>query len=226
MKEGIFILDISDKNNITEVNQFIPDIHYPIPNPNSIQTPNARGLTVKDDLLYVCYDAGGLRIIDISDKSNPVEIGRYINAVNNKQQAFNNIILNGDLAYVATDYCGMEIIDISNPNLPTRTAWLNPWGCETAQNNWFNSGGHVNQLAYDPQSNFIFLSSGRSEMLVVDVENPLHPKIKSIFGDVDNEEGVWGIDLKDDKVYLLYITSVVPYVSNFSGIRCIQWEEI
>jgi len=42
MSKGIFVFDISDKNEIVLTEQFIPDVNFPVPNPNSVQEPNAR----------------------------------------------------------------------------------------------------------------------------------------------------------------------------------------
>src|SRR5687768_2102051 len=73
MKSGLVVLDISDKSDITFVSQFIPDISYPDslnPNPDLY---NARGMEVKNSVVYLCFDAGGLRIINCTDHANPVE---------------------------------------------------------------------------------------------------------------------------------------------------------
>lgn len=76
MDEGVLILDISDKNAIHVVGHLVPDPTFP---PTIPYAPNARGMEVRGDFLYLAYDAGGLRIIDISDTSNPVEIQQYMN---------------------------------------------------------------------------------------------------------------------------------------------------
>src|SRR5205085_7057044 len=93
MTHGLVILDVTDKNNIQFASRFVPSIYYPDANP----TPsfyNARGMEVKNDIVYLCYDAGGLRIINVQDKLNPVETGRYSNPVmNGLPRAYNNIIL-------------------------------------------------------------------------------------------------------------------------------------
>ena len=115
MNNGLLIFDIQNKQQIQLLSQFVPDKNFPTPNPNSIQEPNARGFDIKDNYAYLCYDAGGIRVIDVSDKKNPQEISQYINGTFNKQKAYNNILINGNYAYVASDYCGLETLDISNP---------------------------------------------------------------------------------------------------------------
>ncbi len=83
----------------------------------------------------------------------------------------------------------------------------------------------MNQIRYDPASDLLFVSSGKSEIVVVDVSNPSNPTVKSTYGALDNDEGVWGVDLKGNKLYLLYITAIIPFTSNYSGIRCVEWIE-
>lgn len=222
MSKGIYVFDVSDKNNIAELSQFVPDLDFPNPNPGSIQRPNARGMAIRANHLFVANDAGGIRVIDVSDKSNLREISKYINNRFNKQKAYNNILLNGDYAYVATDYCGMEILDISDVKNIQLASWCNPWRCDTPENNWFNSEGHTNQLVYDAQNKRVALSSGGSEITVMDVSDPENCKFISSLGTRDNNLGTWGLTMSGSKVYATYITTLIPFTGNWSGIKCIE----
>lgn len=81
MQSGLVILDITDKNDIQFVSEFVPDINYPPilnPNPNYY---NARGMGVKNSIVYLCYDAGGIRIINCNNKLVPLETGHWCNPV-------------------------------------------------------------------------------------------------------------------------------------------------
>lgn len=223
MNQGLMIFDISDKSNISLVSQYIPDRHFPTENPNDIQEPNARGMAIHDDLLYLCYDAGGIRVIDLSDKANPTEVGRYINEdMLHKAQAYNNIVLNGDLAYVAVDYCGLEILDISNPSEIERIGWWNPWECDAITNLWLYNDGHTNQLAFLEDEKRVYLSAGASELSVVDVSNPELPESCGGFGEVPNQQAVWGLESYQNKVLLTYINAVIPFIGTWSGIKIIE----
>ncbi|MDX1940347.1 MAG: hypothetical protein SFU99_07335, partial [Saprospiraceae bacterium] len=106
MEDGIIILDISDKENPIFVSQFQPDPSWPgVAN----YPPNARGIEIRDNILYLAYDAGGLRLIDISDKQNPVQIAQYVNTnlITRALPAYNNIRLVGDYAFITVDFCGL-----------------------------------------------------------------------------------------------------------------------
>ena len=81
-----------------------------------MQHPNARGLAIEENLLFVAYDSGGIRVIDVADKAKPREIARYINAaVGNKQQAYNNIVIRGRLAYAGFDVYDREPLPLGHP---------------------------------------------------------------------------------------------------------------
>jgi len=223
MTEGILTFEISAKKALTLVSTYQPNIHFPISNPNSVQHPNARGMAVRGDIMFLCNDAGGIRTIDISNKKDLKEIGRYINTSKNmKQQAYNNVVVNGNYAYAATDYCGMEVIDISDPKNMKLVGWWNPWNCNTIQNNWFNSDGHSNQLVLDPVKKRIYISTGKSELNVIDVNIPTDPRSILEYGSVGNKKATWGLEMSNGDIYLLYITSAIPFRANWAGIKILN----
>lgn len=218
MGNGLIILDISVKSDIQFVSQLIPQINWPDTNQDPAKV-NARGMEIRNDTVYLCYDAGGFRIIDVTQKSNPVEIGRYANPVmNGLPRAYNNIELDGNLAYIAVDYCGMEILDFSDVNNIQLLGWWNPYNCPT--NNWFSSPVHANEIKLNKNCQQVFLSTGKSDMIVVDVSNPSSPDSCNFYGGVTNNIGTWGIDVFENNLFLSYIcTFGIPFASNWSGFK-------
>ena len=224
MGNGLVVLDISNKSNIVFLSQFVPDISFPDPNPDPPKY-NARGMAVKNGLVYLCYDAGGLRIIDVSDKMNPVEVGRYSNpALNGLPRAYNNIILENNLAHIAIDYCGLEILDVSDPSQINQVGWWNPWDCQSNPLNWFSSPGHTNEMAYNPDCQTIFLSTGKSDLYAVDISDPTQPDSCFSYGGVSNNIGTWGVSAFDNNIFLSYICAIVPFVSNWTGVKILSYE--
>lgn len=224
MQHGLFILDVSDPANITEVSQFVPDISFPNPNNPDPDKYNARGMHVRDDLVYLCYDAGGIRIIDVSDKQAPAEVGAYsLPAIDNLPRAYNNTILDGDHLFVAIDYCGLEVLDVSDPTNITQVAWWNPWDCTSSTLAWFSSPGHTNELAYLEGCNILGISAGKSEAVFVDVSDPTQPVLCDSFGSVGSQQGTWGISVFENTFYLAYIHVPlgVPFFSNWAGVRAV-----
>ncbi len=229
MKQGMIILNISNPNSIQFISEIEPDKNFPLPNPDAVHEPRARGVAIRNNVAFLCYDAGGLRVINIADKAHPVETGRYINPTlfvpEEKQQAFNNILLDGNKAYVAVDYCGMEVLDISDTASISSLGWWNPWQCQSISNLWLGSPGHTNHLAFDAAKQLVFLASGQSELSVVDVSNPASPVLAGGYGSLDNGIGTWGMALDGDRVYLVYITAFIPFGSNWAGVKILEWAD-
>lgn len=226
MTQGLFVLRIADPTDIQLVSQFVPDPNFPVPNPNDVQRPNARGMALRDTLGYLCYDAGGLRVLNIADKAHPKEIGRYLNPAIGKQQAFNNIALHGNIAYIAVDYCGLEVLDISQPQNPQLLGRWDPWQCELPANAWNGSPGHCNHIALDTAAQLVFLSSGQSELSIVDVSDPAHPGYTGGYGGANDNRGAWGMTLDGRRIFLTYIVAVIPFVSQWAGVKILDRENI
>ncbi len=223
MQHGLIILNIADPNDITFVSQFVPDINYPDPNPDPAKF-NARGMAVRDDVVYLCYDAGGLRIINVSNKTKPRETGRYaLPELNNRPRAYNNLVLDGELAYIAIDYCGLEILNVGDTTNIQQVSWWNPWDCTSSPLAWFSSLGHTNEIVMDKENDLLFMSTGKSDLHVVDVRDASAPDSCSLYGGVDNNIGTWGVDVYEDQLFLSYICAVIPFSSNWTGVKMLQY---
>lgn len=226
MKNGLLTFDLSRDGRLHFVSSFVPELNFPDARPDKSKI-NARGLSVRNGLVYLLYDAGGLRIIDVRNKNRPVEIGRYSNPVMNKKpRAYNNLVLDGDLAYVAADYCGLEVLDIGNPSRIRQVSWWNPAKCEESAWRWFKSPIHTNEIAFDRGCKTLFMSSGKSDMQVVNVSDPAHPRPLGEYGGVDNDIGTWGVSKHGRNVYLSYICTLgIPFSSRWSGVKILRYND-
>lgn len=228
MQDGLITLDITDKNDIQFVSQFIPDINYPVNNPSNVDIYNLRGMEVRNDTIYACYDGGGVRIIDVTNKALPVQIGQYCNPIMytpmDHPKAYNNIVLRDTLAYLAVDYCGLEVLNISDPANIELIGWWNPYGCP--DNNWFTSPVHANEIVLDQNCDVVFLSTGKSDMMAIDVSNPALPDSIDSYGTVDNNMGTWGINRYENQLYLSYICVPfgIPFYSNWTGVKILSYD--
>lgn len=209
-------------DKLEHLGTFQPEVNFPRPNPGKVQHPNARGFAINGNHLFVAYDAGGIRVLDVADSSHPREIGRYVNAgMAAKQQAYNNLVISDNTLYAAIDYAGLEILDIRQPAKIRQIGWWNPWAADTLKNMWFNSPGHTNQLAFDPSRNLVYLSAGGSDLLVVDVHAPRQPRLVQTFGGPDDPRGTWGVTLTDNAIILTMLQAVVPFRGNWNGITAV-----
>jgi len=227
MESGIVILDVSDPMDVHFVSAYQPDPDWPgIVN----YPPNARGLALKGDTLLLAYDAGGIRAIDVTDKSAPFEIGHYVNPQQppNTADAYNNLRLVGDLCIVATDFCGFEVVDVSDPADMQQVAWVNPWNCMGLS--WFGSDGHTNELITARHDSLLFMSGGDSELLIYDITSPAQPQLVGGLIHPNDSSVVWGLDVKDSLVVLNYIdnSTVIlppqPYYANDGGLQILSWQ--
>ncbi len=227
MGQGLIILDIANKSNAVFVSQYIPSISFPNPVKPDSSKYNARGMVVKNSIVYLCYDAGGFRIINATNKSSPVETGRYSNSLLlNKTRAYNNVVINDTLAYIAVDYCGMEILNIADTAAIKEIGWWNPWNCQASTNDWFNSPGFANEIAYDDNCKLVFLASGNSNLDVVNVSNPAHPDSCTSYQGAGSGQGTWGVSLYQNELFLsyIYVPLCIPFCSNWGGVKMLNWK--
>lgn len=224
MQAGLVALDVGDPAAIKVVGRLRPDPAFPDARPDKSKV-NARGLALQKDRLFLCYDAGGVRVIDVADPKKPAEVGRYANpALEGRPRAYNNIVLNGSLAYVAADYVGLEILDVADPKAIKLISWWNPWNPKVEGLRWFTSPGHANELAYDPKGKVVLMAAGRSDLVAVSVSDPAKPRQVGGFGDVDDRQATWGLALHGDVVYLSYIRTLgIPFRADWPGVKAYRY---
>jgi hypothetical protein len=111
------------------------------------------GIEVVYGMAYVAAGASGLRLIDVSNPTAPVEVGGI-----NTPGSARNVAVWGRLAYVA-DGSGLRVIDVSIPDAPVELGAIAIFG---GADNVTVVGG----LAY---------VSGDSSLRLIDVSNPAAP---------------------------------------------------
>ena len=115
----------------------------------------ARNVFVKDTLAYVIDQDKGLRIIDVSDPQNLIEIGQW-----DTEGFAKDIYVQDTLAYVADGSDGLRIIDVSNPQNPTEIGH-----CDT--------GDDANNIYM--QDTLVYIADGEDGLRIVDISNPQVP---------------------------------------------------
>ena len=126
----------------------------------ALDTPGwADGIEVVDGLAYVADGHAGLRVIDVSDPSNPVEVGAL-----DTGNARGVAVADG-LAYVADGASGLRVIDISHPTSPVEIGALDTAGDA-------RDVEVVGSLAYVADSSS---SSRWGSLRIIDISNPTAP---------------------------------------------------
>ncbi len=86
-------------------------------------------LAVRDGLLFAARTRDGLEILDLSDPTAPVEVGRY------EAGGYNALLgLNGRIAYLGDLRYGVQLLDISDPTSPIPLTTLPGTGSPDPQN--------------------------------------------------------------------------------------------
>jgi len=228
MESGVLILDVSQPDNIQFISNILPDPNFPEP-PAFLSQPAARGLAFRNDTLFVCNDAKGFRLIDVSNPQEPLEIGLHMNFELHTaaRPAYNEVVLHGKYAYVTVDYCGLDVVDLSGDEMET-VYWYNPWNCSPT--NWACSPGHTNQLQLVGDS-LLFMSGADTELIVMDISNPAEPQPITTFGNPGNLSVTWGMSVRDHQIALAHVHftfecgGIVPYQSNWGGLQLLEWAE-
>lgn len=60
-------------------------------------------------------------------------------------------------------------------------------------------------------------------MYVIDVSNPSLPDSCNFYGGVSNNLGTWGIGIWQNQIYLSYICAVIPFSSNWTGVKILTY---
>ncbi|MBP6334512.1 MAG: T9SS type A sorting domain-containing protein [Bacteroidia bacterium] len=226
-QNGLIILDISNKSDIQFTSSLLLNNNFPHSTGVDALKYNARGIAIKGNHAYVCYDRGGLRVIDISNLNSLQQISQYCTPdLINFATAYNNIVINDNIAFVAIDYYGLEILDISDPaNIVQISRWQ-PSTWPAATNDpflWAGSPGHCNELAYDSLCKIVYVASGKSDVVAIDVSTPAFPITCQMYGSSSDDYGTWGLDYFDNSIHLAYIWSpLAPPYSNYTGYKVIQ----
>jgi hypothetical protein len=232
MGEGLVILDISDPNNLSFVSKLHPPIAYPHPM-NTDEKVNARGMAIQDTLVFLSYDAGGVRVINCADVFNPVQIMEFANDItfvpSNMPRAYNHLALDDTVLYVAVDYCGVEVWGVGNPLAPNLLHHWNPVGCPGGGVVWWDADVHTNELKVLPGCDLLFVTTAKSEMMVLDIADPYQPFVVDSFGTVIDTTGTWGLDMDNARIYLTYANvpdlPIVqePFLSNWGGVKQLSY---
>jgi hypothetical protein len=104
---------------------------------------------------YVADDVEGLRVIDISTPSTPVEVG-FVDTPGNAV----GVAVSPGYAYVADGYSGLRVIDISSPSTPVEAGSIDTPG-----------------YAYDVaiSGSYVYVADGFAGLRVINVSTPSAP---------------------------------------------------
>ena len=164
-------------------------------NPNGILC-GARAITIVGTYAYICADVG-LVVVDLNDPTNPrvesVVGAPFLNNPKAVQVQFR-------YAFVADDE-GLKILDVTNLASPEPKASLHL---------------HEARNVYVART-YAYVSGGHEGLIIVDVKNPLEPKVDQIY----NANGCIG-DLNDVKLGITCNSEFAYLADGHNGMHVVQ----
>jgi hypothetical protein len=112
-------------------------------------------VVVAESYAYVAAGPAGLRVVDVTDPTRPVEVGHY--AIVGEAS---DVAVHTHRAYVTAEGSGLHIVDVSNPAVPL---WVG--SCEEIRQAW--------AVAVD--GTHAYVAAVRNGLRIVDVADPSHP---------------------------------------------------
>ena len=180
---GLRIIDVSDPTNPKVVGDFYRKV-------DGAPAGNYVGVSVSGDYAYLTdsdyglFSDAGLLVIDVSDPTNPKEVGSYSSSDFNTIDA---VSVSGGYAYVAGDNYGtggLRIIDVSDPESPQEVGS-------------FDIGDYVGVSDVSVSGGYAYLTDTTDTLdtetgglLVIDVSDPKNPKQVSSFPTAGYANGV------------------------------------
>ncbi len=151
---GLYIVDISNPTKPKEISSYDRSSSYY----NDVAVIGGYAYVALSDIgLSGNTRFGGLKIVDISDPSNPTIFGLFPTSVN-----FDNVAINGDYAYIADGY-GLRIFNFTNPAKVIQTGFYNMRGADKV----VVAGNFAYVLAYN--------------FYIFDISDPSKPTLVSSF---------------------------------------------
>jgi len=115
------------------------------------------GVVISGNFAYVTIRSSGLKVINISDPANPVEVGSCATS-----GAAYAVAVDGDYAYVADGSNGLRVIDISVSSNPTVVGGY---------------GEGVTYLGVTVSGDYAYVAAGGDGLVVLDISNPVSPSL-------------------------------------------------
>lgn len=172
---GLHVIDVSDPSHPSQVGYWeLPATHPPF----SAEVA-AVGVTVAGDYAYVANLDTGLRIVNVSNPSQPWETGSYTTP-----GVANQVAVAGDYAYVADDYDGLRIINVSDPAAPTLAGS-------------YNTPGATHDVAVT--GNYAYLADGTAGLRILDISDVGLPVE---VGWYDTPTRAWAVAVVEDYVFV------------------------
>ncbi|MEW6159458.1 MAG: hypothetical protein AB1813_18680 [Verrucomicrobiota bacterium] len=125
-------------------------------------------IQVVDDVAFLAEDQNGLKIVDVRDPAQPVEVGHY-----ETRDWTLGLDIVGTTAYLADGHSGLKVVDVSDRKRPRGLGRV----LLPRQSNF----GQYEAWSVKVRNGFAFLAAEAAGLCVVDVTDPTQPRLVSQF---------------------------------------------
>lgn len=139
----------------------------------------AVGVAISSTCAYVATLHAGLRVVDVSDQTNPVEVGHF-----DTPGITHAVAVMSDYAYVVDDFAGLRIVNILDPVNPEETSSYDTPGIA-----W-----RVAVLGHHA-----YVADREAGLRIMDVSDPMNP-VEVGYYDTSGE--AYGVAVSGDHAYL------------------------
>lgn len=183
----LHFIDVSDPTAPTELGFYIQD-YLPY------GANNIRDVAVVGNIAYLTNFLEGLRLVDISNFSAPIEVGWY----KPHQRTF-GVAVAGNMTYMAGSQSGLRLVDTSNPNNPVEV------GSHQGLVGWSNDVAVEGHTVYLADGLF-----GWGGLSIIDASIPTHPRLLGSLrlGDADQVtvQGNYAYLLTEGDLHIVDVT--------------------
>jgi hypothetical protein len=192
--EGLKIYNVSNKSHpVHETTYSFSEYKY-------ADYKYADAVTVVNDKAYVLME--GLHILDVSNPSNPQELGSLLNIGYGNQ-----VLIKGDYAYLTSknvSYKDVLVVNISNSSTPVEVTYITLNNEER-----FASGLYIKE-------NRLFIANGKAGFSVIDITDP---KNFRLIATVDTDSPASAISVKDNYIYVICYPTYPYGNETFNGLK-------
>lgn len=163
----LVVLDVSEAATPTELGSTAPFPDFVV----GVTVSGTHSTGSEQAIAYAAAGMAGLRVVDVSTPTAPVEIGFY-----DTPGYAEKVTVAGGYAYVADSHYGLRIVDVSDPTDPTEVGYAFPLN-------------YVFDVALD--GDHAYLAAAGAGLLVVDVSDPARPLE---IGTIETPGYAYGVD--------------------------------
>jgi hypothetical protein len=169
----VYVLDISDPSTPKFMGQ------------SGVMPGVVRSVIASGNYVYVAAGKGSLRVLDVSDQTQPTEVASLV-----EYSYAQGLALDGTTLYIVETSFGLRVVDVSDPLHPRKISEM-------------KIPGAVMSVEIDGSRAFLAGSTTENGLVVIDISNPAKPVETGSIAIPESEGSiVYAVKVKDNYAYV------------------------